>query len=72
MWPGIVVVPEMSTGATDGLFLRNAGMPVFGVAGWFMRPEDVRAHGLDEKIGIKEFHQGAEYWYRMLILLSQP
>lgn len=72
MWPGVLVVPEMSTGATDGLFLRNAGMPVFGVAGWFMRPEDVRAHGLDEKIGIKEFNQGTEYWYRMLKVLSQP
>lgn len=72
MWPGVLVIPEMSTGATDGLFLRNEGIPVFGVAGWFMRPEDVRAHGLDEKIGIKEFHQGTEYWYRMLVLLSQP
>jgi acetylornithine deacetylase/succinyl-diaminopimelate desuccinylase-like protein len=71
-WPGVPVIPEMATGATDGLFLRNAGIPVFGVAGWFMRPGDVRAHGLDEKIGIAEFHQGTEYWYRMLTTLSQP
>ncbi len=71
-WPGVPVIPEMATGATDGLFLRNAGMPVFGVAGWFMRPEDIRAHGLDEKIGIAEFHQGTEYWYQMLKVLSQP
>jgi acetylornithine deacetylase/succinyl-diaminopimelate desuccinylase-like protein len=72
LWPGVPVIPEMSTGATDGLFLRNAGMPVFGVAGWFMRPGDVRAHGLDEKIGIAEFHRGTEYWYRMLVMLTQP
>jgi acetylornithine deacetylase/succinyl-diaminopimelate desuccinylase-like protein len=71
-WPGVPVIPEMATGATDGLFLRNAGMPVFGVAGWFMRPGDIRAHGLDEKIGIAEFHQGTEYWYQMLKVLSQP
>ena len=71
-WPGIPVIPEMSTGATDGLFVRNAGIPVFGVAAWFMRLSDIRAHGLDEKIGIVEFHQGTEYWYRMLKALSQP
>jgi acetylornithine deacetylase/succinyl-diaminopimelate desuccinylase-like protein len=71
-WPGVPVIPEMATGATDGLFLRSAGMPVFGVAGWFMRPGDIRAHGLDEKIGVAEFHQGTEYWYQMLKMLSQP
>jgi acetylornithine deacetylase/succinyl-diaminopimelate desuccinylase-like protein len=71
-WPGIPVMPEMSTGATDGLFVRNAGIPVFGVAGWFMRSSDIRAHGLDEKIGIAEFHAGTEFWYRMLKTLSQP
>ncbi len=71
-WPGVPVIPEMSTGATDGLFVRNAGIPVFGVAGWFMRPGDIRAHGLDEKIGIAEFHAGAEFWYQMLKKLSQP
>jgi acetylornithine deacetylase/succinyl-diaminopimelate desuccinylase-like protein len=69
-WPGIPVLPEMSTGATDGLFVRNAGIPVFGVAGWFMRSADIRAHGLDEKIGIPEFHAGADFWYRMLKTLS--
>ena len=71
-WPGVPVIPEMSTGATDGLFLRNAGIPVFGVAGWFMRLSDIRAHGLDEKIGIAEFHQGTAYWYDMLVTLSSP
>jgi acetylornithine deacetylase/succinyl-diaminopimelate desuccinylase-like protein len=71
-WPGIPVIPEMSTGATDGLFIRNAGIPVFGVAGWFMRSSDIRAHGLDEKIGIAEFHAGTEFWYRMLTTLSKP
>jgi acetylornithine deacetylase/succinyl-diaminopimelate desuccinylase-like protein len=71
-WPGIPVIPEMSTGATDGLFVRNSGIPVFGVAGWFMRSSDIRAHGLDEKIGIAEFHAGTEFWYRMLKTLSQP
>lgn len=70
-WPGVPLITEMSTGTTDGLFLRNAGIPVYGVAGWFMHPDDVRAHGLDEKIGIAQFHEGTEFWYRMLRELSQ-
>jgi len=69
-WPGVTVLPEMSTGATDGLYIRNAGIPVYGIAGWFMHPGDIRAHGLDEKISISHFHEGAEFWYRMLIKLS--
>ena len=32
MWPGVTIVPEMSTGATDGLYVRNAGIPVYGVS----------------------------------------
>lgn len=69
-WPGVPLIPEMSTGTTDGLFIRNAGIPVYGVAGWFMKPDEVRAHGLDEKIGISQFHEGTEFWYRMLKTLS--
>ena len=70
-WPGVPVIPEMSTGTTDGLFFRNAGIPVYGVAGWFMKPDEVRAHGLDEKIAMAQFHEGAEFWYRMLKEFSQ-
>jgi len=71
-WPGVPVIPEISTGATDGMFMRNAGIPVFGIAGWFMRAEDIRFHGLDEKIAINDFKQGTEFWYEMLKTLSQP
>jgi len=70
MWPGTPVVPEMSGGATDGLFVRNGGIPVLGVAGWFLDDDEVRAHGLDERIGVREFHEGVEFWYRMLKRLA--
>src|SRR5581483_5656988 len=49
-FPGAIVVPEMSAGATDGLFLRNAGVPVYGVLGLFQDPSDSRSHGRDERI----------------------
>jgi len=70
-WPGIPLIPEMSTGATDGLFVRNAGIPTYGVAAWLMKPGDIRAHGLDEKVSIQRFHEGVEFWYRMLKLFSR-
>ncbi|HVS16475.1 MAG TPA: M20/M25/M40 family metallo-hydrolase [Thermoanaerobaculia bacterium] len=65
MWPGVPVVPAMSTGATDGLFLRNAGIPVYGVSGLFHEVDDVRAHGRDERIRIEDFYQGMEFLYRL-------
>jgi acetylornithine deacetylase/succinyl-diaminopimelate desuccinylase-like protein len=65
-WPGVPVVPEMSTGATDGLFTRNAGIPTYGVAAIFEEINDSRAHGRDERVGIEEFHLAAAFWYELV------
>jgi acetylornithine deacetylase/succinyl-diaminopimelate desuccinylase-like protein len=66
MWPGVPVVPTMSTGATDGLYFRQAGIPIYGVSGLFGDMDDVRAHGRDERIGIKEFYEGQEFLWRLV------
>ena len=66
LWPGTPVIPEMSTGATDGLFVRSVGIPVYGMSAMFGMPDDIRAHGLDERIGIEEFHSAIDYWYRLM------
>jgi acetylornithine deacetylase/succinyl-diaminopimelate desuccinylase-like protein len=70
MWPGAVIVPEMSTGASDGLYVRNAGIPVYGVSAVFERIDDIRAHGRDERIGVKAYHDAAEYWYQLVKTLG--
>jgi acetylornithine deacetylase/succinyl-diaminopimelate desuccinylase-like protein len=70
-WPGIIVVPEMSTGATDGLFVRNVGIPVYAVSAIAEDPGDIRAHGRDERIGIEAFEDATDYWYRLVKNLSQ-
>ena len=70
MWPGVPVIPGMSTGATDGLYVRNVGIPVYGVSAIFGDPDDARAHGQNERVGIKEFHEAQEFWYRMLKAFS--
>ena len=70
MWPGVPVIPTMSTGATDGLYLRNAGIPTYGVSGLFYDSEDVRAHGMNERIPIRSFFEGQEFLYRLVKALS--
>jgi acetylornithine deacetylase/succinyl-diaminopimelate desuccinylase-like protein len=72
MWPGISVIPEMSTGATDGLFVRNAGIPVYGVSAIAEDPDDFRAHGQDERIRVQSYYEALEYWYRLAKVLSRP
>ncbi len=70
MWPGVPVVPTMSTGATDGSFLRNAGIPTYGHSGLAGDIDDVRSHGRDERVLIKSFYDGLEYQYRLVKTLS--
>src|SRR3954462_5419652 len=71
MFPGVVVVPVMSTGATDGLYFRNAGIPTFGIDGTFGDIDDVRAHGRDERVGIKQYFEGLEFQYRLIKALAK-
>jgi acetylornithine deacetylase/succinyl-diaminopimelate desuccinylase-like protein len=71
MFPGVTVVPVMSTGATDGLYLRNADIPTYGIDGTFGDVDDVRAHGRDERIGVKQFYDGLEFQYRLIKALSK-
>jgi acetylornithine deacetylase/succinyl-diaminopimelate desuccinylase-like protein len=69
-WPGVIVTPVMSTGASDGKFLRLAGIPVYGVSGMFTDINDTRAHGRDERIGVKEFYEGVEFMYKLIKALT--
>jgi acetylornithine deacetylase/succinyl-diaminopimelate desuccinylase-like protein len=66
MWPGVVVLPVMDPWTTDGVHLRKAGIPVYGVSGIFYDINDVRAHGKDERIGVESFYEGVEFMYRLM------
>ena len=69
-WPDAAIVPVMSTGATDGLFLRNAGIPTYGHSGLGSDVDDNRIHGKDERVLVKSLYDGQEYLYRLVKLLS--
>jgi acetylornithine deacetylase/succinyl-diaminopimelate desuccinylase-like protein len=66
LYGGLPVVPVMDTGASDGKYLRIAGIPTYGVPGVFEDVDDVRAHGKDERIGIKDFYDGVDFYYEFI------
>ena len=70
MWPGVLTIPVMSTGATDGRYLRIAGIPTYGVSGFFGDRDDVRAHGRDERMNVNSFYEGQAFLYQLVKDLS--
>ncbi len=70
-FPDVNVVPYMSSGATDGAFLRAAGIPTYCVNGlWGIMPDDERAHGRDERLMVDAFYSNLDHWYIMLTQLA--
>jgi acetylornithine deacetylase/succinyl-diaminopimelate desuccinylase-like protein len=70
LWPGVPVVPTMSTGATDSKYLRSAGIAAYGTSGMFGEVDDIRAHGRDERLLVRSLYEGQEYLYRLVKVLS--
>jgi acetylornithine deacetylase/succinyl-diaminopimelate desuccinylase-like protein len=68
----VPTVPTMETGATDGLYLRNAGIPTYGVGALFEDPNDLRNHGRDERIDPHWFFEAVAFWDRMVRALAGP
>jgi acetylornithine deacetylase/succinyl-diaminopimelate desuccinylase-like protein len=66
LWPGVPVVPTLSTGATDGRFLNAAGIPTYGLSGIFHDTEGSRAHGLNERIRVQSLMEGRRFLYEVV------
>ena len=70
-FPNAPIIPLMSAGATDGSFLRNAGIPVYGVGGlWGIVGQKSGVHGLDENVLIEGFHGQVPIWEDLLRRLA--
>jgi acetylornithine deacetylase/succinyl-diaminopimelate desuccinylase-like protein len=69
-WVGLKVVPNMSAGASDGVFTSAAGMPTYTITGVAIDRDDVRAHGRDERLGVESFYKGNEFFYQYLRRLT--
>jgi acetylornithine deacetylase/succinyl-diaminopimelate desuccinylase-like protein len=70
MWPGVITVPTMAVGGSDGRYLRLAGIPTYGIQGFFQDRDDVRSHGRDERMLVQSFYEGQTFLYEFVKALS--
>jgi len=70
LWPGVPLVPAMTTGATDGRFMLAAGVPTYGLTGMFGDPDGGGVHGLNERIRVRSLYEGREFLYRVTKLYA--
>ncbi|MEJ8566348.1 M20/M25/M40 family metallo-hydrolase [Elongatibacter sediminis] len=71
-YPDVPLVPYMESGGTDGMHYRNAGIPTWAISGAFMNPNDMYAHGLNERAPIKAFYGALDHWSIIIRELAGP
>lgn len=72
LWPGLPIVPTMEPGASDSIYTVAAGMPSYGLNGFSIDQDDVRAHGMNERLGVESYYKGVEFTYLFMRALTQP
>jgi len=60
-YPGVPLIPSMSTGATDGIFLEAIGIPVYGAPGGWGDPDGNGTHGLNERRSVRSVFVGRDF-----------
>jgi acetylornithine deacetylase/succinyl-diaminopimelate desuccinylase-like protein len=70
LWPGVPAIPMMVMGGTDGLYLRAAGIPTYGIQGIFYDRDDIRFHGRDERVKVQSFYEGQTFLYELVKRLA--
>jgi acetylornithine deacetylase/succinyl-diaminopimelate desuccinylase-like protein len=65
-FPGVPLLPLMSTGATDGVFLEAIGIPVYGAPGMFIETDGNGAHGLNERMRARSLYEGRDYLFDLV------
>src|SRR6476620_1493541 len=70
LWPNVPTVPMMVMGGTDGMYLRAAGIPTYGVQGIFYDRGDIRFHGRDERVKVQSVYEGQTFLYELVKRLT--
>ena len=71
IWPGLPIVPTMEPGASDSIYTVAAGIPSYGLNGFAIDEDDVRAHGMNERLGVESFYTGIEFTYLFIKALTE-
>ena len=66
LWPGVPIIPTMTTGATDGRYTTAAGIPTYGLSGLFGDPDGGGTHGLNERIRVKSVYDGRTFLHEVV------
>jgi acetylornithine deacetylase/succinyl-diaminopimelate desuccinylase-like protein len=61
-YPGLELITYLESGGTDGMHFRKAGVPTWGISGIFMNPDEMYAHGLNERVPIAAFYGALDHW----------
>ena len=69
-FPDLPIVPEMSAGASDSLHFRAHGVDSYGVSGIFMKPSDMYAHGLNERVPVDAVDGALDHWHTLITELA--
>jgi acetylornithine deacetylase/succinyl-diaminopimelate desuccinylase-like protein len=70
MWPGVPVIPNLETGASDSIHTMAANIPSYGINGVGIDQDDIRAHGKDERVRVSSYFDGVEFYYRFLTAMT--
>ncbi len=69
-YPGVAIAPYLESGGTDGLVYRAAGIPTFASSGIFIKPDEMFAHGQNERVPVKSFYEGLDHVYDLAVELG--
>ena len=69
-YPKVAISPYLESGGTDGMVYRTVGIPTWATSGVFIKPDEMFAHGLDERIPVKSFYDGLEHIYDLVRTLG--
>ena len=71
MWPGMLIIPSMSIGASDSIYTMQAGLPSYGIGGAAIEFNDNRMHGRDERLSVDSYYKSVEFFYLYLKALTK-
>lgn len=69
-FPGVPVIPAMSTGATDAVYFGALGIPVYGVPSVWVDPDGNGIHGLNERVEVRALYTARDYLYDLVKALA--
>lgn len=70
-WPGVPVFSVQSSGASDSMWFRHAGVPSYGASPTFSKPSEDFSHGLNERVRLSNIAPGVVYYLSLFRELSK-